>query len=239
MERRRQGDEGLLRQGQGEGPATGRSSCRPTSRPRPKRGLQAALDAARKLNGRPRPPRVVARHRRGVVAGSQESTCSWRPEEAVGPNAPRRVSARRWPATSRRRSRRERPAGTGRRRQATPMRQPADGARVSQPSLGMHHFGRGLVGTPSELWQARRTTDAPRVARLSRRALRRVRLVGEDAAPRDHAVVDVYQPVQRPRTTRNQSHKPNPATLCHSVFRTPHSADGRRRQLASALWRAT
>ena len=124
------------------------------------------------------------------------------------PGEPRRGGPAAVPRRPRRRRRRRRSrTGSGRLELAEAIASPDNPltARVIVNRVWMHHFGRGLVGTPSQLRHARRAADAPRAARLPGRAVRRRRLVGQEAAPRDHAVGDVpaEQPARRARTRRS------------------------------------
>ena len=61
-------------------------------------------------------------------------------------------------------------------------------ARVMVNRIWQHHFGEGLVRDAEQLRQAGPAADAPGIARLSRRPVRALRLVGQGDAPADHAV---------------------------------------------------
>ena len=79
----------------------------------------------------------------------------------------------------------ERPASTG--RLAGPTREPADGPRDGEPDLAAP-LRRGAGPHAQRLRRARRAADAPRVARLPGRAVRRIGVVGEGDAPAHHAL---------------------------------------------------
>ena len=61
-------------------------------------------------------------------------------------------------------------------------------ARVMVNRLWQHHFGRGLVATPSDFGRNGAAADAPRTARLAGRRVRRRRLAAQAAAQAHHAV---------------------------------------------------
>ena len=71
-------------------------------------------------------------------------------------------------------------------------------ARVMVNRVWQHHFGRGLVGTASNFGALGERPEPPRAARLAGPPVRRVGLVDQGAAPRDHAVGDLppEQPVR-------------------------------------------
>ena len=77
-------------------------------------------------------------------------------------------------------------------------------ARVMVNRIWQHHFGRGLVATVQQLRHPGRTAHPSRAARLAGSPVRRVRLVDQGAAPRDHALggLSTKQPVRLPRVSR-------------------------------------
>ena len=97
----------------------------------------------------------------------------------------------------------QRPAATG--RLADAARQPADGPRHGQPDLAAP-LRRGPGPHAQRLRRARRAADAPGVARLPGRAVRRVGLVGEGDAPAHHALVGL--PAEQPRRRRRPGPRP-------------------------------
>ena len=78
-------------------------------------------------------------------------------------------------------------------------------ARVIVNRVWLHHFGKGIVRTPSDFGTRGDPPTPPRTARLARRALHGGRLVGQEAAQADPAVGRLPA-VERRRT-------PTPARL--------------------------
>ena len=61
-------------------------------------------------------------------------------------------------------------------------------ARVIVNRVWQHHFGQGIVRTPSNFGKLGERPDASRTARLPGRAIRARGMVDQKAASRDHAV---------------------------------------------------
>ena len=80
--------------------------------------------------------------------------------------------------------------------------QPAHGARDRQPRLAVAFRRRGWSRTPNNFGMLSRTAVAPGAARLAGRAVRRGRLVAQEAAPPHHAVGDLPAVERRDRATR-------------------------------------
>ena len=117
----------------------------------------------------------------------------------------------------------QRPARTGRghRQQG----QPADGPRLRQSRLVVAFRPRPRRHA-EQLRATRRTADAPGAARLPRRPLRRIGLVGQVAAPRNHAVGGLSAVVRTSRT-RDTATDPDNRLLVRS-----EPAPARRRIVA-------
>ena len=83
-------------------------------------------------------------------------------------------------------------------------------ARVMVNRVWQHHFGRGLVGHAQQLRRPGRAAEPSRAARLAGSPVRRLGLVAQGAAPRDHAVVDVppEQPVRFERLREGPGQHP-------------------------------
>ena len=108
------------------------------------------------------------------------------------------------PDAVRRRANRERPAGAGEVDHGPEA--PADGARDGQPRLAAP-LRRGDRPQPGQLRPARRPADAPGAARLAGRAVRRRRLVDQEAA-QAHPAVGRVPDGSRPTTTRRPTADP-------------------------------
>ncbi len=97
-------------------------------------------------------------------------------------------------------------------------------ARVMVNRIWQHHFGAGIVRTPSDFGRMGDTPGDPelRRCRLSGFSLRRERMVDEDVASRDHAVVDLCARLRR-RGKEHGDRSREPAPVAREC-----SAAGRR-----------
>ena len=115
--------------------------------------------------------------------------------------------------------------GSGRLELARAIASPANPltARVMVNRVWEHHFGRGLVATPSNFGKMGERPSHPRVARLPGLAVRRRGLVAQGAAPRDPAV---GQPTSSPRPTTRTTSEVDPGQRAPLAGQPP-AAGGR------------
>ena len=186
----RRGQAGLTRMRAGAGRAAEEA---PAEDPPGRRGAgrRARGDAPRGLQGRP-----------GLI-------CAAIPR---GPARPCRAASRASWQGERQRARS--PKGSGRLQLADWLarpRQPADGPRHGQPDLAAP-LRRGPGPHAQRFRRARRTADAPGIARLPGRALRGVGMVGEGDAPAHHAVVGLS--AEQPSPTPPRPGRATRTTAC-------------------------
>ena len=101
-------------------------------------------------------------------------------------------------------------------------------ARVMVNRIWQHHFGEGIVATPSNFGKLGDRPSASRTARLPGRPVREVRLVDQGHAPADDAVGDV--PASRARDEKSKADPEN--RLFGRMNRRRLEAEARPRQPA-------